>query len=93
MRSPYAPSNRPLTQMDELLCIRGVTPELVYGADTNRNGTIDGGEDALLDGLKPVAALGWAGIIRSNQPASSTQDGDRLSDVDRALFAFGSATP
>jgi len=38
---PYPPRNGPLTALDELLMIRGVTPELLYGLDTNRSYTVD----------------------------------------------------
>jgi DNA uptake protein ComE-like DNA-binding protein len=38
---PYAPRNGPIAALDELLLVRGVTPELLYGADQNRNYAID----------------------------------------------------
>jgi hypothetical protein len=41
---PYAPKNGPLDTVEELLLVRGVTPELLFGADANRNGKIDPGE-------------------------------------------------
>jgi hypothetical protein len=34
---PYAPRNGPIADLDELLLVRGVTPELLYGLDQNRN--------------------------------------------------------
>ena len=43
---PYEPANRPLAALDELLAVRGITPELLYGLDTNRNFTLDPGETA-----------------------------------------------
>jgi DNA uptake protein ComE-like DNA-binding protein len=33
----YAPRNGPIPDLDELLLVRGVTPELLYGLDQNRN--------------------------------------------------------
>ena len=42
----YEPPNRPLAALDELLAVRGITPELLYGLDTNRNFTLDPGETA-----------------------------------------------
>ncbi len=86
LESHYSPSNRPLVHMDELLCIRGVTPELVYGADANRNGVIDGREDG-----SPDHALGWAGLIRAHGSKISSQETATLSAVDRVLLALGSA--
>ncbi|MFN0020533.1 MAG: type II secretion system protein GspK [Pirellulaceae bacterium] len=38
---PYAPKNGPLETVEELLLVRGVTPQLLFGMDTNRNGMID----------------------------------------------------
>lgn len=38
---PYAPRNGPLETVEELLLVRGVTPELLFGLDTNRNGMVD----------------------------------------------------
>ncbi|MGL4421406.1 MAG: general secretion pathway protein GspK [Gemmataceae bacterium] len=37
----YSVKNAPLSSLDELLLVRGVTPELLYGNDRNRNGTLD----------------------------------------------------
>ena len=42
----YAPANGPLTSVEELLLVRGVTPQLLFGADQNRNGLIDPHEAA-----------------------------------------------
>ena len=42
---PYFAKNGPLESLDELLMVRGVTPELLYGKDTNRNGLLDPSED------------------------------------------------
>ena len=41
LAEPYAPKNGPLESLEELLLVRGVTPELLFGRDTNRNGIID----------------------------------------------------
>jgi type II secretory pathway component PulK len=42
--NPYRTKNGPLNSLDELLFVRGVTPELLYGGDRNRNGVVDGDE-------------------------------------------------
>jgi type II secretory pathway component PulK len=41
---PYQAKNNYIDSLDELLLVRGVTPQLLYGADVNRNGMIDGNE-------------------------------------------------
>ena len=38
---PYAPKNGQLETVEELLLVRGVTPQLLFGMDSNRNGIID----------------------------------------------------
>lgn len=40
----YSPRNGQIETVEELLLVRGVTPQLLFGADVNRNGTIDAGE-------------------------------------------------
>lgn len=42
--NPYKAKNGPLNSLDELLLVQGVTPELLYGGDRNRNGILDEGE-------------------------------------------------
>ena len=44
LTSAYKAKNGPLNSLDELLLIRGVTPALLYGGDSNRNGVQDEGE-------------------------------------------------
>ncbi len=41
---PYSPTNGPLQRIEDLLLVRGVTPQLLFGADINRNAIIDGNE-------------------------------------------------
>ncbi len=59
---PYACKNAPFETVEELLFVKGVTPDLLYGEDANRNGVLDANEndgdaayppddaDGLLDG-------------------------------------------
>lgn len=42
---PYRCKNGPLDTLDELLWVRGVTPQLLFGNDKNRNGVLDPDED------------------------------------------------
>src|SRR5207253_3613271 len=41
----YRCKNGPLDTLEELLLVRGVTPQLLFGSDTNRNGKMDANED------------------------------------------------
>jgi DNA uptake protein ComE-like DNA-binding protein len=40
----YSPRNGQIETVEELLLVRGVTPQLLFGADVNRNGILDAGE-------------------------------------------------
>lgn len=53
--NPYQAKNGPLNSLDELLLVKGMTPYLLYGGDTNRNGVQDEGE---VDGTR-----GWADFL------------------------------
>lgn len=59
LNPPYRAKNGPLDSIDELLLVKGVTPQLLFGNDKNRNGKLDPGED---DGSGAVD-LGWAAYL------------------------------
>ena len=64
----YLPRNGPLSQLDELLMIQGVTPELLYGVDVNRNYLVDADElprGALeqLDNTNGQLNRGWSAYL------------------------------
>ena len=57
--------NGPLETLQELLDVAGVTPDLLYGEDANRNGLLDPNEQdgsltAPLDNEDDVLDFGWA---------------------------------
>ncbi|MFO0846413.1 MAG: type II secretion system protein GspK [Gemmataceae bacterium] len=54
---PYRCKNGPLDSLEELLLVKGVTPQLLFGNDKNRNGVIDPDEG---DG---DADLGWQAYL------------------------------
>lgn len=43
--TPYQAKNGPLDTLDELLLVRGVTQEILFGEDANRNGLLDPNEN------------------------------------------------
>lgn len=62
--SPYAAANGPLRTVEELLLVRGVTPQLLFGADTNRNGVLDLDEQQRTTAsIDTEGALGWASYL------------------------------
>ena len=48
--NPYKCKNGPLNSLDELLLVKGVTPQLLYGTDQNQNGAGDDGGNQLSRG-------------------------------------------
>lgn len=63
--SGFSPADGPLLSLDELLKVEGVTPELLYGEDYNRNGILDANENdgplsAPYDNEDDVLDLGWS---------------------------------
>ena len=65
---PYKPRNGPLTSVDELLMVRDVTPDLLFGRDRNRNGMIDENEVDLpifaeVDESLGSIDLGWSAYL------------------------------
>ncbi len=46
LADPYECKNSPLETVGELFLVRGVTREIMFGRDTNRNGVVDTGESA-----------------------------------------------
>ncbi len=64
----YGCKNGPLDTIEELLLVRGVTPDLLFGADFNRNGLIDANEAnnpslSSATGLSSEVDLGWASYL------------------------------
>jgi type II secretory pathway component PulK len=59
LNPPYSAKNAPLDTLDELLLVKGVTPRLLYGNDTNRNGILDPEEDDGSGGLD----AGWSAYL------------------------------
>jgi type II secretory pathway component PulK len=54
--NPYHCKNSNLDSIEELLLVQGVTPQLLFGDDTNRNGIQDGNETA----SSGTFSFGWA---------------------------------
>ncbi len=79
---PYAAKNGPLDTVEELLLVRGVTPELLFGADANRNGTLDPSEMERSQMLAPLqmgattasSASADTETAATDAAASETQD-------------------
>ncbi|MCA9116698.1 MAG: general secretion pathway protein GspK, partial [Planctomycetaceae bacterium] len=78
LASPYAAKNGPLESLDELLLVRGVTRELLYGEDANRNGLLDPSENdgELLppwDNADGLLDTGWSAFLTVHSRESNRQ--------------------
>ncbi len=89
---PYHCKNGPLDSLEELLLVKGVTPQLLFGNDRNRNGVLDPDED---DG-SGQADLGWSAYLTvySHEPNTDSQGNPRifLNDSDVTTMATNLTT-
>jgi type II secretory pathway component PulK len=89
----YAPRNGPLGSIEELLLVRGITPALLFGADLNRNGVVDGNEQNLAnienaDNSNGVLNRGWAAYLTvDSAEANIRPDGKKKIDVNMGDLA------
>ena len=65
---PYECPNAKLETLDELLLIRGITPQILFGEDANRNGLLDPNENdgpltAPLDNADGALDKGWSAYL------------------------------
>jgi hypothetical protein len=66
LQPPYGTKNGPLATVEELLLVKGVTPQLLFGTDINRNGQLDSHEtaDAGSGGsTDPASYRGWSAYL------------------------------
>lgn len=68
---PYEARNGALESIDELLQVAGVTADLLYGEDANRNGKLDANENdgdanAPFDNSDGILQPGWAAFLTVN---------------------------
>jgi hypothetical protein len=88
----YLPRNGPLESLDELLLVAGVTPELLYGEDANRNGMLDPNEDdgaltAPFDNADGRLDAGWAAYLTIYSRESNLRsDGSAKIDLNQSLL-------
>lgn len=70
---PYSAKDGPLDSIDELLNVRGVTPQLMFGLDSNRNGLVDAEEMTGAKGgsTSPDMLLGWANYLTLHSKESN----------------------
>ncbi len=81
--TPYSPANGPLQSVEELLLVRGVTPTLLFGADSNRNGVLDADEQQRYGvGIDTPGVLGWAAYLTVyGAEGNHTRDGNKRINI------------
>lgn len=65
---PYECKNAKIETLDELLLIRGITPQILFGEDANRNGLLDPSENdgpltAPFDNADGMLDRGWSAYL------------------------------
>ncbi|OYW15918.1 MAG: hypothetical protein B7Z55_14555, partial [Planctomycetales bacterium 12-60-4] len=89
----YGAKNGPLETIDELLLVRDVTPELLYGEDANRNGLLDpnendGNASPPYDNADGVLQLGWIAYLTTvSREANLRADGTAKIDVNNGILS------
>ncbi|MBX3438966.1 MAG: general secretion pathway protein GspK [Planctomycetaceae bacterium] len=89
---PYEAKNGPLESIDELLFVAGVTPELLFGEDANRNGLLDtnenDGERSLpVDDADGVLNPGWAAYLTVySRESNLRKDGSPKINLNQSLL-------
>lgn len=75
----YRPKNKPFETIGELLLVRDMTTDVLYGMDRNRSGFVEDGERASYSGTaRHETGIHW-GITWSSWDRNQTNDGkDRL---------------
>lgn len=79
---PYRCKNQPFETLEELLMVRGMTPEIFYGEDVNLNGRLDDNENDGDDSYPPDNKDGkldpglWPLVTAWSVDKNLTSDGD-----------------
>lgn len=87
LQPPYRAKNEPFETVEELLLVKGVTPEVMYGMDANRNGLLD--EEELAASGTSVSSReasndtsrGIHPFVSVTGPGNPAQGGQQLTNV------------
>lgn len=92
---PYQPRNGPFQTVRELLMVKGVSSDLLFGKDTHANGLLDSAEDAEdashADNAASDVDTGWAQILTTdssvNNVSASGQDRVNIQNADERTLS------
>jgi competence ComEA-like helix-hairpin-helix protein len=75
LQPPYQPRNGPIQTVRELLMVRGVSRQLLFGNDTHQNGLLDSdeeeGREIFFNEQASDSDLGWAGYITTDSSVNN----------------------
>jgi DNA uptake protein ComE-like DNA-binding protein len=80
VQPPYRAKNGPFETVEELLLVKGVTPEMLYGMDANHNGVLDeeetaaGGTASSLNAANDTSR-GWLPFLSTTGPGNAAAGG------------------
>jgi DNA uptake protein ComE-like DNA-binding protein len=92
---PYAPKNGPFETVEELLLVKGITPQLLYGMDIDRNSFIDSRESQsgmMAASTSPGNASASNSGTASNTSSSSSSSGSGISGLSTSNLSGGAAS-
>lgn len=75
LQPPYQPRNGPVPTIRELLMVRGVTSELLFGRDRHENGMLDSAGEASDQSISDMRDLGWAGLLTAKSVVNNVNAG------------------
>lgn len=89
---PYESNNGQIDSIDELLQVAGVTADLLYGEDANRNGTLDpnendGDANPPFDNADGILQPGWAAYLTVNaRELNQRADGSKRTYINNGVL-------
>src|SRR5438445_7295197 len=63
LQPPYLPRNGPLQTVRELLMVRGISRQLLFGSDVHQNGGLDVASENEPTSAAGALDTGWAGLL------------------------------
>jgi competence ComEA-like helix-hairpin-helix protein len=63
LQPPCLPRNGPIQTVRELLMVRGVSPQLLFGMDTHQNGMLGSSDQEAQQTNPDISDLGWATLL------------------------------
>jgi competence ComEA-like helix-hairpin-helix protein len=85
LQPPSLPRNAPLQTVRELLMVRGVSSDLLFGSDTHQNGMLESSGEPGPDTQPDVLDMGWAALLTVDSAVDNvTATGDDPVNIQNA---------